>query len=123
MSNNTMSLNRQSRLLIHNIWLNARNHPMYASYQIIKDETKYSDGGAIAITISKGDRPMNMFLFYPACNDSGNIGSVAIYGSSLPGHKQAIEKTKKLFGLPVESVDWDEGVEIFLDVIIQDYSL
>lgn len=120
---NQMTLNSQSRQLIQNIYLNAKLHPMYTGYEIIKDENTYADGGAIAVMVGKSNHLINMFLFYPACDNSGKIGSVAIYGSSLPGHKQAIERSMQLFGLPVESVDWDEGIEVFLDVTLEDYNL
>lgn len=115
--------NQRSRQLIDNIWLNAKAQPMYASHQIIKDETSYADGGAIAIMVGKNGQLLNMFLFYPAYDGSGKIGSCAIYGNFLEGHKQAIERSMQLFNLPVESVEWDQGMETFLDVTLKDYNL
>lgn len=116
-----LHFNQQSRQLINNIWTNAKSHPMYAGYNVSKDEVSYSDAGAIAIILQSPRGNSNMFLFYPACNASGKIGSCAIYGTNLTGHKQAIERSMTLFGLPVDSVDWDEGLERFLDVSIKNY--
>ncbi|MDE7025813.1 MAG: hypothetical protein K2O88_08045 [Paramuribaculum sp.] len=116
-----LHLNLQSRQLINNIWMNAKNHPMYADYNVIKDEASYADAGAIAIRLDSPRGAMNMFLFYPAYDGSGKIGSCAIYGGQLEGHKNAIERSMKLFGLPVESVEWDEGYERFLDVTLKEY--
>lgn len=116
-----LTLNNHSRNLINNIWMNAKSHPMYKGYAVRKDEVTYSNGGAIAIILQSPNGSMNMFLFYPAYDGSGKIGSCAIYGFSLSGHKQAIERSMSLFGLPVESVDWDEGMERFLDVTLKDY--
>lgn len=116
-----LHLNQQSRQLINNIWMNAKSHPMYAGYNIVKDEISYSDAGAIAIRVDSPRGVMNMFLFYPAYDNSGKIGSCAIYGYQLEGHKRAIENSMKLFGLPVESVEWDEGYERFLDVTLEEY--
>ncbi len=114
-------LNQRSRELIQNIWINAKNHPMYASYDICLDEASYFNAGAIALNIVRNGNLYNMFLFYPNANNDGSIGSVAIYGGSLIGHKQAIERSMQLFGLPVESVKWDEGYEKFLDVTLKPY--
>lgn len=114
-------LNQHSRQLINNILMNAKNHPMYVGYDITKDEASYSDAGAIAIILQSPSGSMNMFLFYPAYDASGKIGSCAIYGANLAGHKQAIESSMMLFGLPVDSVEWDEGMERFLDVTLDDY--
>ena len=114
-------LNQRSRNLIENIWVNAKNHPMYAAYEVEMDSVQYADAGAIAIKISQYGMPKNMFLFYPAVDNSGNIGSIAIYGAALAGHKQAIERSMQVFGLPVDSIEWDEGYEKFLDVTLADY--
>lgn len=114
-------LNQNSRQLINNIWMNTKRHPMYADYNVSKDETSYFDAGAIAIILQSPRGSSNMFLFYPACDASGKIGSCAIYGYNLAGHKQAIERSLTLFGLQVKSVDWNEGVECFLDVTLKDY--
>lgn len=113
--------NQHSRQLINNIWVNAKSHPMYAVYSVEKDEVSYADAGAIAIILRSPSGRANMFLFYPACDASGKIGSCAIYGVNLIGHKQAIERTMTLFGLTVDSVDWDEGIERFLDVTLAGY--
>lgn len=116
-----LNFNQYSRLLINNIWMNAKSHPMYVGYNITKDEASYADAGAVALILCSSRGKENMFLFYPACDGSGKIGSCAIYGYQLQGHKNAIEHSMKLFGLPVESVEWDQGNERFLDVILADY--
>jgi len=116
-----LHFNQHSRQLINNIWINAKAHPMYAGYNITKDEASYFDAGAVAIKLESPKGSMNMFLFYPAYDGSGKIGSCAIYGTNLAGHKQAIERSMTLFGLPVESIEWDEGIERFLDVTLEDY--
>lgn len=116
-----LHLNQNSLKLINNIWMNAKNHPMYQGYEIIKDVTSYSDAGAVAIKLLSPKGASNMFLFYPSLNGSGKIGSCSIYGFQLSGHKNAIERSMTLFGLPVQSVDWDEGIERFLDVTLEDY--
>ena len=114
-------LNQHSHQLINNIWINAKRHPRYKSYDVVKDEVSYLDAGAIAIKLISPTGPANMFLFYPAIDGSGRIGSCAIYGVQLSGHKKAIECSMTFFGLPVKSVDWDEGIERFLDVVLEDY--
>lgn len=118
---NRLYFNQRSRQLINNIWMNAKSHPMYADYSVIKDEVSYFDAGAISIIIQSPRGTANMFLFYPAYDGSGKIGSCAIYGANLIGHEKAIERSMTLFGLPVDSIDWDEGLERFLDVTLKDY--
>lgn len=113
--------NRHSEYLIDNIWVNAKQHPMYASFEIQKDSESYADAGAVAIKILKSNQPINMFLFYPSCDGSGRVGSCAIYGTHLDGHKAAIERSMQIFGLPVESIVVDEGLEKFLDISIKKY--
>ena len=118
---NTFTLNDQSRRLINNIYVNLSHPPTYASFCIEKDEASYAFQGGIAIKVSRNGRLVNMFLFFGS--PSGKIGSCAIYGSSLSGHKAAIERNMNFFGLPVLSVSFDEGFERFLDVILEDYNL
>lgn len=116
------TLNAQSFQLIQNIWVNAKNHPMYSSYIVEKDAVTYADAGAVAILLGNSRHTVrNLFLFYPASDDSGQIGSVAIYGTTLEGHKEAIEKSMKIFGLPVQSIEWEQGKETFLDVTLKKY--
>lgn len=117
------SLNSQSRALVNNIYINAKRHPWYASYDIVEDDMSYSNGGAVAIKVSRESRIVNMFLFFPSEDNSGRIGSVAIYGNQLSGHKQAIEHSMQLFGLPVDSVDWNQGYERYLDVTLKAYTV
>ena len=95
------TLNPQSFQLIQNIWVNAKNHPMYSSYIVEKDTLTYADAGAVAILLGNSRHTLqNMFLFYPAPDGSGRIGSVAIYGTTLEGHKNAIERSMLIFHFP-----------------------
>lgn len=94
---------------------------IYDGYNNAIDRASYFNAGAIAIKLVSPKGESNMFLFYPAVDGSGGIGSCAIYGSQLSVHKASIERSLSLFGLHVESVEWDEGVERFLDVTLQDY--
>lgn len=120
LSNQT--LNTQSFQLVQNIWVNAKNHPMYSSYIVEKDALTYADVGAVAILLSNREHTLqNMFLFYPAPDGSGQIGSVAIYGTTLEGHKEAIERSMQIFGLPVEMIQWEHGKETFLDITLKKY--
>ena len=114
-------LNQHSRNLIDNIYVNTINHPSYSNYKIYKDEATYAPAGAIALILTSPKGSQNMFLFYPALDGSGRIGSCAIYGALLNGHKTAIERSMRLFGLEVESIKWDEGIERFLDVTLCEY--
>lgn len=115
------TLNAQSFQRIQNIWMNAKNHPLFSSYDVREDLLTYADAGAVAIILDDKREQRNMFLFYPATDDSGRIGSVAIYGTTLFGHKQAIERSKLVFGLPVDSVSLEHGEETFLDVTLKEY--
>lgn len=112
------SFNSNSEQLIENIYRNARNHTMYVSYQIELDRASYFDAPSNGVKIAMNGSFVNMFLFYPAPDNSGKFGSVAIYGASLNDHKAAVERSMNLFGLLVESVSWDEGYEKFLDVVL-----
>lgn len=115
-----LNLNLRSREIINNIWLNLKYHPKYSSFEIIKDEISYSDAGAIAIKVRLYNSPVLMFLFYPSYN-IGDIDSIAIYGNGLTTQKREIESTMQIFGLPVRSINWDEGVECFLNVTLDSY--
>ncbi len=115
-----LNLNSRSRELINRIWLDLKYHPMYSSYEIIKDEASYSDAGAIAIKVKLNWSPVLMFLFYPSYGN-GNIDSIAVYGNGLDAQKRAIESSMQIFGLPVKSIKWDRGIERFLDVALDSY--
>lgn len=112
---------QRSKWLINTILKNFQCNPMYVAYRIEKNEILYSDAGAIAIILFKNEVIVNMFLFYPSPSYNGKIDSIAIYGSQLEGHKRIIESSMKIFDLPVERVEWDEGIEKFVDVTLQDY--
>ena len=111
-----LSFSKRSREIINGIWENAKRQPMAAKYNVIMDESSYFSAGAIAIRFESSHGLSNMFLFFPS--PEGEICSCAIYGlqSQLINYKNVIERSMSLFGLPVESVEWDEGYEKFLDV-------
>lgn len=113
------SLNKDSHNRIENIVTGFKNFPMYAAYSI---ESYCYDvrSGAYAIEVTKNGQPLNLFLFYPG--PDGEIGSIAIYGSALQGHYNAIKSSMTIFGMPVKSVDMDySGISDFVDVFLEKY--
>ena len=106
-------LNTDSLQLIENIANGFRNYPAYAAYSI----RSYAYGirtGAHALEITRNSQLVNLLLFMPGID--GKIESVAVYGSNLRGHLNAIKSSMTIFGLPVESVEMDGGIEPFIDV-------
>ena len=113
-----MVLNDNSKKMILNIVNGFRNYPAYKAYEI----NSYCYDwrlGIQALSITKNGSPINLWLFYPGIN--GEIESIATYGSNLNGHLNAIRNTMTVFGLPVESISKDCGMEDFLDIIIAPY--
>lgn len=114
-------LNQHSMQLINNIVNGFKNYPAYSSYTI-KSYLYDMQSKAQALEISRDNKIINLFLFYPAVNGSGKIGSIAIYGYDIAGHYKAIKSSMKAFGLNVDSVDIDRGgIEDFVDVYLTDY--
>lgn len=106
----------ESKNLILNIFENFQSTPMYSAYDI---ESFTNPNGVISLLVSKSGDMVNRFDFYSDGQD-GKIGSIAIYGSSLKGHADAISSSMKIFGLPVSDVSRDYD---FVDVTLDDYDV
>lgn len=113
-----MALNDNSMKMILNIVNGFRSYPAYRAYEI----SSYCYDwrlGVQALSITKNGSPVNLWLFYPGIN--GEIESIATYGTNLNGHLNAIRNSMTVFGLPVESISKDCGMEDFLDITIAPY--
>ena len=114
---NTERFNSQSLGFIDNICANG-NKAM--NFNFVKDEVTYI--GAIAIKVYKNGGLINQFIFYPT--HDGKIESISIFGLQIYVHKESIENSMKIFGLPVESVEVDNmNDQDFLEVTLEDYNL
>lgn len=91
---------------------NIRNS--FKQYEVI-----FSEGiGKCFIQLNSNGRPVNRFDFY--ANQSGNLGSVAVYGSELKNLKDTIQQSKIFFGLKVIDCVIDiGGFEPFLDITLE----
>lgn len=107
---------RESENLIKNVYENFKLTPMYSAYDI---ETYRNPNGVVSLLISKNGNMINRFDFY-ADSQEGKIGSVAIYGTSLRGHANAIRSSMKIFGLPVTDVSYEYDL---VDVTLEDYDV
>ena len=105
------SFNEDSLQKINNIIAGIK--ALYSTYDIKSYRYDFKTN-AHAIELRKNGLPINLFLFYPWTN--GEIESIAIYGQNLVGHLNAIKSSMTIFGLPVESVEMDGGIEPFIDV-------
>lgn len=88
------SLNQDSLQRIQNIADGFKAYPAYSSYQLnqyVYDPVR----GIHAIEISHNGRFINLFLFFPDYNHTGKIGSIALYGSNLQGHYNAMKSSMK----------------------------
>ena len=113
------SLNQESLQCINNIVNGFKNHPTYATYTI-RSYCYDVRAGVHAIEVGKGAQLINLWLFCPGSN--GEINSIAVYGSYLQGHLNAIRRSMTVFGMPVESVDMDcSGMSDFVDIYIKEY--
>ena len=72
-----------------------------------------------SITITKYGQPVNLFRFYESSEESGKLGSIAIYGFYLKEYYSAIKQAGSIFGLEVESVELDAGFDDFLDIYLK----
>lgn len=113
------SLNQESLWRINNIVSGFKNHPMYTAYSI-RSYCYEIRRGIHAIEIGKNGQPINLWLFYPGIN--GEINSIAVYGSYLQGHLNAIRNSMTVFGMAVESVNMDySGISNFIDIYLKEY--
>ena len=108
-------LNQDSKQRIQNIANGFRNFPAYSAYSI---ESYVYDAmaGVHALEITRGGRKVNLFLFYPDYSGNGKIGSIAVYGSNLQGHYNAMKSSMMALGMPISSISIDSGIETFLDI-------
>lgn len=115
-----MALNKDSMLRINNILEDIRTHPYYQKYDVRSYLYDFRSG-AHAIHLFKNLQGVNLFLFFPG--NKGEISSIAIYGSSLNGHLQAILSSMKIFGMEVEEAYLDnQGMSPYVDVYLKPYS-
>jgi hypothetical protein len=110
-------LNQDSKQRIQNIANGFRNYPAYSAYQI-KSYVYDLHSGAHALEITRDGKPVNLFLFYPDEGGSGKIGSIAVYGSSLQGHYNAMKSSMMAFGMPISSISIESGTETFIDIYL-----
>ena len=113
-------LNDDSIAKINTIVAGFRRLHLFNSYEIgsfVYDEQL----GVHGIGIRKNGTPCNLFLFYPMPGGCGEIESIAIYGQCLHEHYKAIESSMSIFGLPVDSIQNDFGLEPFIDVHLKKY--
>ena len=110
-------LNQDSMLRIQNIETVLRNYPPFSSYQI-RSYLYDMNAGCHAIEITSNDRLVNLYLFYPDADDSGKIGSIALYGIHLPAHYNTMRSSMKIFGMNITDISFDSGIETFLDIYI-----
>ena len=106
----------ESETLVGYIVENIRRTPIYSSYDI---ESFKNPNGVISLIVSKNGSMVNRFDFY-ADGNHGKIGSIAIYGSSLRGHAEAIKSSMSIFALPVSDVSYEFDL---VDVTLEDYQV
>lgn len=112
-------LNKDSLQRITNIVNGFRNYPAYASYSI-KSYTYDLRLGVHALEITRNGQVVNLWLFYPDVN--GKIESIAVYGSNLQGHLNAILSSMTVFGMKVSSAEIDRsGISDFIDIYLEEY--
>jgi hypothetical protein len=111
------NLNQDSLARIQNIVNGFRNYPAYSAYQI-KSYLYDMRAGCHAIEISRNGQVINLFLFYPQYGGSGKIGSIALYGANLQGHYNAMRSSMTAFGMPISDIQFDSGIETFLDITL-----
>ena len=108
-------LNRDSMQRIRNIENGFRNIPAYASYEI-KNFSYDAHAGIQALEVSKNGRSINLFLFFP--DQNGKIESIALYGSNLQSHYNAMRRSMMAFGMKISSISVESGQEDFLDIYL-----
>ena len=109
------SLNQDSQQRIRNIENGFRNHPAYAAYDI-RNYCYNLNEGVQALEVSKNGRFVNLFLFFPDL--SGKIESIAVYGSNLQGHYNAMRRSMMAFGMRITDISMESGASDFLDIQI-----
>ena len=110
-------LNDDSRNFILAVAQNLQNMSQYRSCQFRTYRHNISNDSQ-AIEITRNGNPVNLFIFYPSIEDSGKIGSIAIYGSFLNEYYRSIKQDGTIFGIKVESIERDAGFDDFLDIYL-----
>ena len=109
------SLNQDSQQRIRNIENGFRNHPTFTGYDI--RNYRYSlEEGVQALEVSKNGRFVNLFLFFP--DFDGKIESIAVYGSNLQGHYNAMRSSMMAFGMRITDISMESGASDFIDIEI-----
>lgn len=112
-------LNNDSLRRIGNIVNGFRNYPAYAAYSI-RSYAYDVRTGAHALEITHDNRLVNLWLFMPGFD--GKIESIAVYGSNLQGHLNAILSSMTVFGMKVSSAEIDRsGASDYVDIYLEDY--
>lgn len=109
------SLNQDSQQRIRNIENGFRNYPAYAAYEI-KNYRYDLQNGVQALEISKNGRVVNLFLFFP--DFDGKIESIAVYGSNLQRHYNAMRRSMMAFGMRITDISMESGASNFIDIEI-----
>jgi hypothetical protein len=109
------SLNQDSQQRIRNIENGFRNYPAYAAYDI-RNYLYDLNNGVRALEVSKNGRMVNLFLFFPDL--AGKIESIALYGSNLQGHYNAMSRSMMAFGMRISSIDFEYGQSDYLDIYL-----
>ena len=108
-------LNQDSLQRIRNIENGFRNYPAYAAYDISNYLYDYRTG-AQALEVSKNGKMINLFLFMP--DPDGKIESIALYGSNLQGHYNAMRRSMMAFGMKISSIEFESGMSDYLDIYL-----
>ena len=109
------SLNQDSKQRIRNIENGFRNHPNFFGYDI-RNYCYNLDEGVQALEVSKNGRFVNLFLFFP--DFDGKIESIAVYGSNLQGHYNAMRSSMMAFGMRITDISMESGASDFIDIEI-----
>lgn len=109
------SLNQDSQQRIRNIEIGFRNYPAYSAYDI-RNYRYDLQNGVQALEVSKNGRMVNLFLFFPGLG--GKIESIALYGSNLQGHYNAMSRSMMAFGMKILSIDFEYGQSDYLDIYL-----
>lgn len=113
-----MRFSEDSLQKIKNIVAGFKNYPAYKIYDIASFCYDLK-AGIQALRITKNGMLVNLWLFFPGIN--GEITSIAVYGSNLSGHLNAILSSMTVFGLPVESAEIESGAEDYIDIYLKEY--
>lgn len=107
-------LNQDSLQRINNIVANFRANPSYSSFQI----RTFLYQGVHAIEITRNGNKINLLLFYPEVNNSGKIGSIAMYGANLLEHYNTMKTSNKAFGMQIYDISLEGGMSPFIDIYL-----